>query len=1036
MAKMFQCYGIGNALNPVLPPPIPFETPPTSSQSNYEVGQVVFYPPRQPTSFYIYAGAGNWIDFVNGSGGISTFNATFGSASPSGGVINIIGASAIAGNNNPVVTQGSGNTITVEVQISEAIASSDATKVGLASFNSADFTVDANGFVSSTGSSSSISITGDSGGTLTGSSFTFTGGSTGLTFAGSGTTETLTGIVSLSNGGTNANLTASNGGIFYSTASGGAILSGTSTANQVLLSGSTTAPAWSTATYPSSSTINQLLYSSANNVITGLATANSGTLITSATGVPSIATLSDGQIIIGSSSGAPAAANITSIDSSVTITNGANSINLSVPAAGGLSLGAFGSVPNANGLSLSAGVLNMQPADATRPGGISTVAQTFAGVKTFASSPILPLTGILIGNGAGAVTADSILPVTLGGTGLATLTTHSVMLGQATANVAFADPTSFSVGNPLVSQGGGADPAFSTTATVNQISIINIPVNPSDGVNKNYADLIAAGFIIKASAAAATTANLTATYNNGAAGVGATLTNSGAQAAFAVDGYTASLNDRILVKNQATQAQNGIYSVTTVGSGATNWVLTRTTDYDTIAEIIPGSMVPVINGSVNAGTFWTETNTVTVIGTDPIAFNEFGVNASQFLQKANNLSDVASAATSRSNLGITNIATQSVTQHAVLVGGAANAITSVGAVATTGQILQANTGADPSYSTAAYPSTTTINQLLYSSAANTVTGLATVNDGVLISGNTGIPSWLANTGTTGFVLTGTVGSPPSWSAITSLGAITSITGNSGGAQVPSAGNFNILGSGSITVVGSANTETVQLTGLTNHALQIGAGTATLTQLVPGTTGQILQTNTGADPTWSTATYPSATTINQILYSSAANTVSGLATVNNGTLFTSSTGAPGIVALTDGQVLIGSSSGKPLPGTLTAGTGISITNASNSITISATGTTTLTVTPVNFAASPYTVLGTDEFLAVQSSGGAITIRLPNAPVTGRVYTIKDSTGNASTNNISVTTVGGTVTIDGVTSFAISSNYQAINVIFTGAAYSIF
>lgn len=95
-------------------------------------------------------------------------------------------------------------------------------------------------------------------------------------------------LIPLTYGGTNANLTASNGGIFYSTASAGAILSGTSTANQLLLSGASSAPSWSTATYPATTTINQLLYSSSANTIGGLATANNSVLITSSGGVPSI----------------------------------------------------------------------------------------------------------------------------------------------------------------------------------------------------------------------------------------------------------------------------------------------------------------------------------------------------------------------------------------------------------------------------------------------------------------------------------------------------------------------------------------------------------------------------------------------------------------------------------------------------------------------------------------------------------------------------------------------------------------------------
>lgn len=85
-----------------------------------------------------------------------------------------------------------------------------------------------------------------------------------------------------------AGLTANVGGIFYSTASAAAILVGTATARQMLQSGASAAPAWSTATWPATTTINQLLFSSAANTIAGLATANSGVLSTSSAGVPSI----------------------------------------------------------------------------------------------------------------------------------------------------------------------------------------------------------------------------------------------------------------------------------------------------------------------------------------------------------------------------------------------------------------------------------------------------------------------------------------------------------------------------------------------------------------------------------------------------------------------------------------------------------------------------------------------------------------------------------------------------------------------------
>jgi hypothetical protein len=80
----------------------------------------------------------------------------------------------------------------------------------------------------------------------------------------------VSGQLPLANGGTNANLTASNGGIFYSSSSAGAILAGTATANQVLLSGASTTPAWSTATYPATVATGDLLYASTTNTLSKL----------------------------------------------------------------------------------------------------------------------------------------------------------------------------------------------------------------------------------------------------------------------------------------------------------------------------------------------------------------------------------------------------------------------------------------------------------------------------------------------------------------------------------------------------------------------------------------------------------------------------------------------------------------------------------------------------------------------------------------------------------------------------------------------
>lgn len=119
----------------------------------------------------------------------------------------------------------------------------------------------------------------------------------------------------------------------------------------------------------------------------------------------------------------------------------------------------------------------------------------------------------------------------------------------------------------------------------------------------------------------ATTLPLTATYNNGAAGVGATLTNSGALAALVVNGVTLNFFDSVLVKDQAAQEENGLYVVTTTGSGSVAWVLTRSTDYDTITEITYGSLIITTGGTINGNRTFKQTSpTPTTIGTDPITF--------------------------------------------------------------------------------------------------------------------------------------------------------------------------------------------------------------------------------------------------------------------------------------------------------------------------------------------------------------------------------------------------------------------------------
>jgi hypothetical protein len=70
MAKLNSCYGRGQAEILTLPPPIAFENPPTSAQTNYAVGQEVYVPGPVATAFYKYMGAGVWVEFVSSTGEI------------------------------------------------------------------------------------------------------------------------------------------------------------------------------------------------------------------------------------------------------------------------------------------------------------------------------------------------------------------------------------------------------------------------------------------------------------------------------------------------------------------------------------------------------------------------------------------------------------------------------------------------------------------------------------------------------------------------------------------------------------------------------------------------------------------------------------------------------------------------------------------------------------------------------------------------------------------------------------------------------
>lgn len=153
---------------------------------------------------------------------------------------------------------------------------------------------------------------------------------------------------------------------------------------------------------------------------------------------------------------------------------------------------------------------------------------------------------------------------------------------------------------------------------------------------KQYVDTIAAaGLHYHVPVRVEREGNLPATYDNGTNGVGATLTNSGTAGPITIDGVALSLGDRVLLYEQTDATQNGIYTVTTVGTSipATNWVLTRATDADSYGASDPdalgqGDAFFVLEGDAGAGELYVMNTEGTItFGTTNITFTQVAATA-------------------------------------------------------------------------------------------------------------------------------------------------------------------------------------------------------------------------------------------------------------------------------------------------------------------------------------------------------------------------------------------------------------------------
>jgi hypothetical protein len=345
--------------------------------------------------------------------------------------------------------------------------------------------------------------------------------------------------------------------------------------------------------------------------------------------------------------------------------------------------------------------------------------QTGAGVTTFLAAG----TGVLVG---GSTPSYSTTP-TLTGTNFTgipngALTNSAVTLGT----------TAVSLGATSLTLGG------LTSVAVTQDPVSNLQV-----ATKQYVDTLAASgihyhepvFVESPN----TAGNLNATYNNGTSGVGATLTNAGTQVALTIDGVLMTTTKRVLIYNQTNQAENGVYTVTTVGDGSTNWVLTRATDADTYAPFSPNSLGQgdaffVTNGNTGAGeTYICNTVGTIIFGTTAITFAQISsvqvYSAGTGLTLTNTQFSITNTAVTAGSYGSgSQVGTFAVNAQGQLTSASNVAIAIAGSQITSGSVAVANGGTGATTLTGYVKGTGTSALTASSTIPNTdVSGLGTMS---------------------------------------------------------------------------------------------------------------------------------------------------------------------------------------------------------------------------------------------------------------------------------------------------------------------
>lgn len=368
------------------------------------------------------------------------------------------------------------------------------------------------------------------------------------------------------------------------------------------------------------------------------------------------------------------------------------------------------------------------------------------------------------------------------------------------------------------------------------------PVSSLGAATKQYVDNVASGVTVHAASVTSTTAVLPAsTYNNGASGVGATLTANVNGAIGTVGGYASlAVNNRVLVKDQAAALQNGIYVVTQLGSAGTPWVLTRASDFDgtPASEIQSGDATYVQNGTL-AGTQWVVVTTGTItVGTTAINFSQFsgpgtytggsGINVTgTSISNTGVLSNIAGTGIGVSgatgNVTITNNGVVSVagTSNQITVSGSTGAVTfSLPSSVTIGGTMTAGIFSGSGASLTSIPNAALTNNSLTIGSTNIALGATSTS----LAGLTSVTSTTFVGALSGNATTATTSTNIAGGA---AGSIPYQTAASTTTLLAAGTSSQVLVSG--TTPSWTNTPTLTGTNFSGSAASLNAGTATVLQ---------------------------------------------------------------------------------------------------------------------------------------------------------------------------------------------------------------